>query len=173
MESKASDEEVVNAFVRRTSRYSLREAGLFVGVSHTKVAEWRAGEVAPLQPLTRRALEDYLDTPVADALSDSDRQAEDAFIASRDRAMGLVSESASYANHDDLEYALSGVVQVLKDAARAKDLTRDDLAFVVDSAAWELAKLVRDAAERVARVQEAPDAGEEGLGPQAQGGPGS
>lgn len=56
-----TDESVVRAFVDATAHYSSREAGQFVGVSHTKVQEWRDGKVVPLQPKTRRALRAYLE----------------------------------------------------------------------------------------------------------------
>ena len=55
-----TDADLVSAFVKGTSGYSLREAGEFVGVSHNTVAKWRKGDVAELQPATRRALESYL-----------------------------------------------------------------------------------------------------------------
>lgn len=60
MEDETQDRGIVNAFVQQTSSYGTRKAGKFVNVSHTTVADWRRGEIKPLQPDTKRALKDYL-----------------------------------------------------------------------------------------------------------------
>lgn len=55
-----TDEDLITAFVKATSGYSLREAGAFVGVSRGSIQRWRRGEIGDLQPATRRAVSDWL-----------------------------------------------------------------------------------------------------------------
>lgn len=58
---RATDEELVRAFVAATSDLSLREAAELVGVSHDSVRRWRAGAAGKLKPATRRALRQYIE----------------------------------------------------------------------------------------------------------------
>lgn len=60
MTEAPSDEDLVKAFLAATSRYSLRDAGEQIGVSHETVNRWRKGDRSDLLPGTRRALLDFV-----------------------------------------------------------------------------------------------------------------
>lgn len=63
MTPNEADAELVSRFVERTRRPGTRKAGRLVGVSHTRVADWRNGLIGELMPDTREALRKYLAAP--------------------------------------------------------------------------------------------------------------
>lgn len=56
----SNDNDLITAFLAAVSDRSSREAAELVGVSASRVAQWRRGEVAPLAAATMRKLRDFV-----------------------------------------------------------------------------------------------------------------
>lgn len=112
-------ENLIDRFLEKTSAYSTREAGRFIGVSHERVNRWRNGARPALQPENERAIRMFLEAPDHPA-GDKSRVESMALLIAADRLERMAADLRAEAQGRDVPPPRELTTQVKRAAQAVK-----------------------------------------------------